>query len=107
MSDPGKSFYFKSRMSVHGAGSVAEFLRMLMDFSVEGISQNIKMPAFICAAEYDPSASQSQMLYDNISSKDKTLTIFKGEDGAGDHCEFANQDIFYSAVFNWLDERIK
>lgn len=107
MSDPLKGYYFKSRMSVHGARSVVEFFRMLSSYSLEGIAQNIKMPAFICAGEYDPSGPQSQMLYDNICSKDKTLTLFKGEDGAGDHCEFANQDIFYTAMFNWLDERFK
>lgn len=108
LKDKEKDFYFKSRMSAHGAKSVAEYLNMLFDYSLEGISKNIKMPAFISAGEFDSvAAGQSKQLYENIGSKDKTLIEFKGTDGAGDHCEFANQDIFYTTVFDWLDERIK
>lgn len=106
--DKATEFYFKSRMSTHGAKTVAEYIRMLFDYSIEGIAQNIKIPALIAAGEYDSNAvSESQKLFDAISSEDKTLCIFKGDEGAGEHCESANQTTFYTKVFNWLDERIK
>jgi hypothetical protein len=101
-------FFFISRMSCHGVKTVPEYIRIMKEFSVEGICKNKKLPAFISAGEFDKTAvAQATELYENIDSKDKILIIFKGEDGAGEHCEFANQDIFYSTVFNWLDERIK
>lgn len=106
--DKQKEFFFRSRMSTHGLTSVAQYLRTLQEFSLAGISKKIVMPSFICSGEFDVITSQqAAQLYENISSKDKTITIFKGIDGAGDHCEFANQDIFYTTVFDWLDERVK
>lgn len=104
LEDKQKNFYFTSRMSVHNAKSVAEYLNMLLDYSLEGISKNINMPAFICSGEFDKATVvQSKLLYDNISSKNKNNIVFSGADGAGDHCEIGNQDIFYSTVFNWLE----
>lgn len=102
--DIQKNYFFTSRMSVQNAKSVAEYFNMLLEYSPDEISKNIKMPAFICAGENDKATiPQSKMLYDNISSENKKFVIFSGSDGAGEHCEMGNQNIFYSRVFNWLE----
>lgn len=106
--DKATEFYFKSRMSTHGAKTVAEYIRMLFDYSVEGIADKITMPALITAGEYDLAAvSESEKLFNSITSNDKMRIVFEGNEGAGDHCEFANQTTFYTQAFNWLDEKLK
>jgi pimeloyl-ACP methyl ester carboxylesterase len=94
------------RMAVHGANSVQEYFRMMLEYKVSPEKlKNIKCPVLVCDNEIDTiSTEQGKELYDLLDC-DKEFIEFTVAEGAGSHCEITGRQIFFQKAFDWLDEK--
>lgn len=87
---------------VHGVTSLAEYVRAIAAFDLEGRLAAISCPVALTLAEDDPLARSVEQVYDELRSP-KTLLRFRASEGAGDHCEMSNRGLYDQRVFDWLD----
>lgn len=72
-------------------------------YKLDGIAQKIEMPIMILHGQDDNivPVSQAHRLYDACGSKDKSLKIFKVEDGGSQHCVFDNLPMVSNWIADW------
>jgi pimeloyl-ACP methyl ester carboxylesterase len=87
---------------VHGVSPLAEYLRAIAPFNLEGRIAAIACPTAITTAENDPLARTAKQVYEALRGK-KVLLRFSSSEGAGDHCEMRNRSLLDQRVFDWLD----
>lgn len=100
---------YEHGMFVFDTASAALFLAKWMDFTLEGVSENITCPVLLCfsrADSFDPGGEQAESLYNHLTSE-KTMMEFTGEYEAGYHCQMGAWPQAFTRKFNWLDARIK
>jgi pimeloyl-ACP methyl ester carboxylesterase len=88
---------------VHGVDALADYLRAIAPFDLEGRLTEIGCPTALTAAEDDPLARTAEQIYDELPGS-KTLLRFGTAEGAGDHCEMRNRSLLDQRVFDWLDD---
>jgi pimeloyl-ACP methyl ester carboxylesterase len=88
---------------VHGVDTLADYLRAIAPFDLEGRLSGIGCPTALTAAEDDPLARSAEQVYDALP-RTKTLLRFVTAEGAGDHCEMRNRSRLDQRVFDWLDD---
>lgn len=105
LDDPHQQEWMGARMTTMGATgptSVGDFLRMQPAYTLEGRIGSITCPVLVTEGEGD-FASQSQRLFDELTTEHKTFLRFAEADGAGGHCEGLGATLFEEAVYDWLD----
>ena len=95
---------FLPRMATHGAATVQQYLRLIRSYTNAGHAEKITCPTLVCDNETDAiSTMQGQLLYDRLTCT-KTFVRFTAAEGAEGHCEGLGQTIFFSRMFDWVDE---
>ncbi len=97
--DRGREYY-GSRMRAMGATTFAQWLRLLVSYSLEGRAELITCPTLVTEGEGD-FASQSRVLFDALACP-KEFREFTVAEGAGGHCEGMGQPVWWDEVGNWL-----
>ena len=90
---------------VHGSDSLFDYLRELCGYEVSPVASQIACPAFLAAAEGDPSGAGVQALADAIGPR-ATVVRFTAAEGAGGHCEGTARTLFEQRALDWLDETL-
>lgn len=93
---------------VVGAENDAEFLEKAKEYTLKGVAGKITCPLLVIHGEADPQVdvNDARKLYDEASSKDKQLVIFKlGEPGSG-HCAHDAPSIAFPMVFDWVMDKL-
>ncbi|BBY30213.1 alpha/beta hydrolase family protein [Mycolicibacterium sediminis] len=101
VSDPRSREWFGSRMAAMGTRTVGDFLRKQLEFTLDGVVNDIRCPTLLTEGEGD-FAAQGEILYEKLRCP-KRLTTFSAEEGAGGHCEGFGATLFEGYVFDWLD----
>jgi hypothetical protein len=91
---------------VGGADSLFDYLRDLCRYEVSPVASRIACPAFLAAAEGDPTGAGVQALADAIGAR-ATVARFTEAEGAGGHCEGTARSLFEQRALDWLDETLE
>lgn len=93
---------------VLGVDDEAAFMEKAKEYSLEGVASKITCPMLVLHGEADPQVdvNDARRLYQEASSKDKELVIFKlGEPGSG-HCAHDAPSIAFPMVFDWVMDKM-
>lgn len=92
-----------------GVKTLREGVEQLKEYSIEGIEDKITCPTLALAGdgEGDSFYAQTNEFLDNIRATEKSLRIFKNEEGAGSHCQADNQRLMNQEVIAWLNKVFK
>ncbi|BES61726.1 alpha/beta hydrolase family protein [Dysgonomonas capnocytophagoides] len=73
--------------------------------TLRGISEKIQCPILLTMGEADHFVSENQLeeLVNSIQAP-KTIRVFTKEEGAEEHCQEGNHDLFHQVMFDWLDD---
>lgn len=102
MKHPTKGWSLRRMQLVHGIDDPVELLLELGKYSVERCGSQISCPTCVTYAEGDPISASAPDLYEHLTCP-KQLFFFTAEEGAGDHCETAARELYFSRTFGWLD----
>jgi hypothetical protein len=91
---------------VHGVDTLAEYFRILPQYSVADHVADIRCPTLLTLAENEPRAQGAVRLYDALTCA-KALYRFTAAAGAGDHCEALARSLYCQRAFDWLDETLR
>jgi pimeloyl-ACP methyl ester carboxylesterase len=95
--------FFSPRMATHGAATVQQYVRTMLDYTNAGRAGSIRCPTLVCDNETDAvSTGQGQRLYDELQCP-KDFVRFTAAEGAEGHCEGMAGIVFYDRAFDWLD----
>lgn len=100
-SDPGRKFYFKSRMQAHGISTMYDYLTEMARYTYRDRVATIACPTLICCAATDPLAVQSADLYRALAAP-KEYQAFESAAGAGAHTEAGAAGQFEKTIFGWI-----
>jgi dipeptidyl aminopeptidase/acylaminoacyl peptidase len=80
----------------------------LTKFNLKGIAANITCPTLISHGIGDVvmRVDGAKRLYEEISSKDKTLKLWDGNEGGAVHCNYDNWSVAIPFMFDWLTKRL-
>src|SRR5262245_48037484 len=94
---------------VLGVDSQAAALEKLEAFKLDGIVQQMTCPFLLLHGEGDEqiSLALAQKCFDAVGSKQKTLKIFKREEGGFHHCQVDNITIGVHTMWDWLEDVLK
>ncbi len=90
---------------VNGASSLADYMKTVSAFTLEGRLGSIRCPTLLTAAENDPLSTSAPRVLDGLQCR-KTLIQFRASEGAGEHCELGNRSLLDQRVFDWLDQTL-
>jgi len=106
LKEPTAGWALRRGLWVHGVNSLEEYLRLTLDYSLEGRAERIQCPTLICFAEDDDLASTARKAYDALKCEKDFVTFLRSE-GAGEHCEVGARLLFHQRTFDWLDQRLR
>jgi dienelactone hydrolase len=92
-----------------GGVSHEEARRLLKDFTMAGVAQNITCPTLITHGDKDTlmSVEGAKKLFNEIGAKDKTLKIYGEQDGGGRiHCSHDYWAHNLPYMLDWLEQRL-
>jgi acetyl esterase/lipase len=87
---------------VNGADNLADWLKTIRPFTLEGRYGDIRCPTLLTMAENDVLGRGAPEMLDKLTCP-KALLRFTAAEGAGDHCEMQNRSLLNRRVFDWLD----
>jgi hypothetical protein len=87
---------------VNGADNLADWLKSVRPFTLEGRYGDIRCPTLLTMAEDDVLSQGAPAMLEKLSCP-KALLKFTSAEGAGDHCEMQNRSLLNRRVFDWLD----
>jgi pimeloyl-ACP methyl ester carboxylesterase len=102
MRHPTAGWGIRRALWLHGLDDPFAYLRLTMDYSIEGRADRIRCPTLICSAEHDEIGVTARRLYDALICE-KAFIAFKTSEGAGEHCEAGARSLFNQRAFDWLD----
>lgn len=105
-SNPSLAWTVRRVLWVHGLDSLADYLRVMADYSLKGRAEQIRCPTLVAWAESDPIARFAERLYDELRCP-KALVRFLTAEGAGGHCEETARSLFHQRAYDWLDTVLK
>jgi pimeloyl-ACP methyl ester carboxylesterase len=100
---PLKGFELRRNAWVHGAATPLAYARASAEYSLATLTEKIRCPTLICAAENDPSAALAEQLHGALTSK-KQLIVFTNAEGAGERWQSGYRTLFHQRAFDWLGE---
>lgn len=91
------------------AKTVEEALEKLEDFRLDGVVQKMRCPYLLVHGEDDQQVSleAARALFRLVGSKDKTLRVFRNEEGGAQHCQMDNVPLAVPYICDWLAEKLK
>ena len=90
------------RMAAHGTPTLREYLRTILEFTLEDQVRYITCPTLVTEGEGDFAGGQSQRLYELLTCP-KTYRAFTEAEGTSGHMEGLGQQVWDGYVFDWLD----
>ena len=97
---------FLPRMTAHGAATVQDYVRSLLEYTNEHYAERIGCPTLVCDNETDLiSTGQGQRLAEHLRSPTDFVRFTAGE-GAEGHCEGMAAVVFFARAFDWLDRTL-
>lgn len=87
---------------VHGASSPLGYLESLRPFTLRDKAAAIRCPVFVNNAEDDDIGATAPELAAALTVP-HVFTTFTRAQGAGDHCEVGNRQVYLDALFAWMD----
>ena len=93
---------WRPRMAAHGTATLREYLRTLLEFTLEDRVADITCPTLITEGEGDFAGGQAERLYELLTCP-KTYRPFTEAEGASGHMEGLGQQVWDGFVFDWLD----
>ncbi len=93
---------------VVGAQNDAEAREKLKAFNLHGIAKNITCATLISHGIGDVviRVDGAKRLHEEISSKEKVLKLWAGDEGGSVHCNYDNWSISLPFMFDWLAKRL-
>ncbi len=96
-------WYYNNGMWTFGADSPSGFLRMMREYSMDGIAGNISCSMLVLDSENDGMVSgQALVLFDSLSCP-KEYYLFREDEGADEHCQMGAAFVSSDLIFSWLD----
>jgi dienelactone hydrolase len=94
---------------VLGVESQSAALRKLEAFKLDGIVQKMRCPFLLLHGEGDEqiSLALAHTCFEAVGSKQKTLRIFRREEGGFHHCQVDNITIGVHTMWDWLQDVLK
>jgi dienelactone hydrolase len=91
-----------------GVDSDAVARARLKDFNLKGIAHRIKCPTLISHGTNDVvmNVSGAKRIFEEISSSDKELKLWEGDEGGAIHCNYDNWATSIPYMFDWLAKRL-
>jgi dipeptidyl aminopeptidase/acylaminoacyl peptidase len=91
-----------------GVDDDATARRKLKDYNLRGVAPNITCPTLVSHGVGDVvmRVDGAKRLYEEISSKDKLLKLWEGDQGGAVHCNYDNWSISIPFMFDWLQKRL-
>jgi len=102
MTSPRARRTWRPRMAAHGTPTFREYLRTLLEFTLEDRAADITCPTLITEGEGDFAGGQSQRLYEQLACP-KAYRAFTQAEGTSGHMEGLGQQVWDGYVFDWLD----
>ena len=86
-----------------GVSDFDELLKSAEEYTLAGVADRITCPTLVLDAENDVFfKGQPQRLLDQLTCQ-KTLILFREDEGAGEHCHEGALFLFHQRAFDWLD----
>ncbi|MFC1491524.1 alpha/beta hydrolase family protein [Nitrospinota bacterium] len=94
---------------VMGCPDIDSALEKARAFTLEGVAEKIRMPILIVHSVEDGLVplEMAERLYDECSSADKELKVFRVEDGGSQHCLFDNTLLVSNYIADWWVDRLR
>lgn len=95
-------------MELLGNKDEASFMEKAKKFSLDGVASRINCPMLVLHGEVDPQVKvgDAKRLYEEASSTDKHIHVFKlGEPGSG-HCTQDAPAIAFPMVWDWVADKL-
>jgi pimeloyl-ACP methyl ester carboxylesterase len=105
-SNPHLGWTVRRALWVHGLDSLADYLRIAAEYTLQGRAERIRCPTLVAWAEADPIARFAERLYSALRCP-KVLVRFTAAEGAGGHCEETARSLFHQRAFDWLDDVLR
>lgn len=99
--DPLASFFWTSRMATFGTPTVGEFVMAAQQYRLD--PSTITMPTVVTTAEADILAGEATGMYEALGARQSVLLSFTVAEGAGDHCEALNEELFAQRSYDWVE----
>jgi len=94
----------RNGMWVFGAGSFADLIRRVRDYTLEGIAHQIVAPTLIMDPENDRNLKgQPQLVEKALTGASTTLVTLLENEGAGEHTHAGALGQAHQTMFDWLD----
>jgi alpha-beta hydrolase superfamily lysophospholipase len=93
---------------VFGARDLDHAVEMARDFNLDGIASRIECPFLVVHGENDRivPVESAVKLYDAVGSKNKTLKIFRRDEGGIEHCQVDNRQVGVDYIADWIEENV-
>jgi len=106
--NPSLRWMINNGIWVMGLKHRYEVFEEMKNYTLRGIADKIKCPVLLTIGEADHFVSEDQLqqLTDSIKSP-KTVYRFTREDGAEEHCQEGNHELFHQVMFDWMDDVFK
>lgn len=88
-----------------GVNNFKEGLKILEDFTIEGLEKDIHCPTLVLYSEGEGKEfeNQAKNFYEKISSTEKRIRCFTNSEGAGSHCQTENNLLLSQEIITWLN----
>lgn len=93
---------------VLGVQTMDQAMEKLKPFTLEGVAKRITCPILITHGEDDTivPVQVARQLYEEISSKDKELRIFRRDEGGSEHCQIDAIQVGLAYMADWMAEHL-
>ena len=93
---------------VMGMPDMDAAMKKTESYKLAGVAEKIICPFLVTHGEDDSISpvENARLLYDTVSSKQKTLKIFTAEEGGSEHCQGDNRFLGATYVADWLAEHL-
>ncbi len=102
---PELAFTVAFRTYPYGTDSVAELLRLLRDYTLDGVLDGVTCPVLVTDPEGESFwPGQSDQVYEALPEGTGTIARFTAAEGADLHCEPKAMGRRSQVIFDWLDD---
>jgi dienelactone hydrolase len=93
---------------IMGAKSLAEALKKLEPFKLDGVMQKMRCPFLLVHGADDEQIplADAQKQYDACGSKDKILRVYSAEEGGAQHCQRDYLTLVVAEMWNWFEDKL-
>jgi alpha-beta hydrolase superfamily lysophospholipase len=93
---------------VMGVPDMEAAMEKIKRYTLAGVAERIECPTLICHGDRDRLSNEmvARQLYDAVGAKDKTLKIFRAEEGGFEHCQVDNRQVGTDYIADWLSARL-